>query len=195
MALCERPSTNDSVTTARCSSGSSASTAPTRFWRSLAYSDLVGGKVAGGLLEAFLGQLLPGQLAAQPVDAQVAGDGEDPGGDAAAIAGVEGGLAPDGEQGVLDQVVGGGRIRPAAHHVGFHARAIGLIKLAKCGGLRLLRHTPQQIRHDAKTSPGRGPSLGHDDNDGADHSGMLRDQAKATGRPGFGSPCSVGRAT
>jgi hypothetical protein len=46
-------------------------------------------------------------------------------------------------------LVSGGRIRPATHHVGFYARAIGLIKLAKCGRLRLLRNAPQQIRHDA----------------------------------------------
>ena len=49
-----------------------------------------------------------GEAAAQPaaaVDAEVAADGEDPGGDGAGL-GVEPlGLAPDGEHGVLDQVV------------------------------------------------------------------------------------------
>ena len=76
-------------------------------------------------------------------------------GGAALLLGVERGPAPHGEQRLLGQVLGGGGIGAPAHHVGLHARPIGLIKLAERRRVRLLRHAPQQVCHDAAHSPGQ----------------------------------------
>jgi hypothetical protein len=124
----------------------------------------------GVLVEVELAALVDAAAAPVPVDAQVAGDREDPGRDAGPRR-IEGrGLAPQGDHRLLGQLLGGRRRRAAANEVGGDTR----------------REVLEQDREGLPVARGDGP-------DQIAHLLAVRHRSPASLRRDDGQPRSAGR--